>query len=124
MKPPRRLSVLFLFAVAMSAARSAEAQQRWPYQPARPTISPYMNLYRADPGPIDNYNMYVRPQRELQNTLSRQQATLRRQDAGLRSLRQEVSLFGLRRSVRPTGIGGAFMNYSHYYPMLDPQARR
>ncbi len=109
--------------VALLAVSSADAQRPWPYRPGRPTISPYMNLYRANPGPVDNYHLYVRPQQQLLNTLQWQDQALQQQGAHLQSLRQEVSGFGQRRIATPTGIGAGFMNYSHYYPGLAPVAQ-
>ena len=44
--------------------------------PERPRISPYLNYFRLDPGPVGPYLSYVRPQARLQSMLAQQQATL------------------------------------------------
>jgi hypothetical protein len=104
---------------AFSAAPSAEAQQRYtPYQPSTPTISPWMNLYQRNPGPLDNYNTYVRPQIQLRDTLQQQDARIQRQGNSIHLLGQEVTEIQQEPTVRPTGSGAGYMNYSHYYPSL------
>ena len=98
---------------------------------SRPTLSPWLNLYRRDPGPVGPYLSYVRPEQELRRTLQGQEAGLRRQSAGLQ--RQETGVLSLQRRVTqlerggvmaPTGTGSVFMNYSHYYQFRTPFSRR
>jgi hypothetical protein len=94
------------------------------YTPARPTISPYNELFRPETGPLPNYHQYVRPlQQQIavnkqQQAVNRQQAVFNtEQDTGLRNVQQ-----GFRQlqtgTLPATGIGGTFRNFSHYYPGL------
>ena len=103
--------------------RSAIGQGR--YRPARPTFSPWLGLGYEDPGPLGPYLSHVRPEIELRETLRGQDARLRLQGAGLQGLQSEVTRLGQPASVRPTGTGSVFMNYSHFYPGLgsSPGAR-
>ncbi|MEQ8848753.1 hypothetical protein [Botrimarina sp.] len=43
-------------------APGAHAQVRQRYSPARPTVSPYLNLLRENRSPVPNYYSLVRPQ--------------------------------------------------------------
>lgn len=82
----------------------------------KPIFSPYLDLFRTDPGPLPNYYQFVRPKQQLLKTLQNQNTQLERQRASLGALRQQVSTMERQSEARPTGIGGGFMNYSHYYP--------
>lgn len=98
----------------VGSARSASAQRNWPYQPSRPTTSPYLNLYRTDSGVVDNYNAFVRPEIEMRNAMGRQQNALTRQGTNLNTIEQYLS--GRQRGdARSTSGAGVFMNYLHYY---------
>lgn len=55
---PRNAGLLIALAV-IGAADTATAQQR--YRPTRPTVSPYLNLLRANTSPVPNYYTFVRP---------------------------------------------------------------
>lgn len=110
--------------------------------PRRPTISPWLDLYRQEATPVGPYHSFVRPRQQLYRALNEQQTAIRRQSEGLdwqarrlglqgdvlrrqsEALRQgqgrldllEGRMFGLRPSrARPTGTGSVFMNYSHYF---------
>ncbi len=109
--------------VVLSSARAAHAQRGYtPYR--RPTLSPWLNLYRRDSGPLDSYHMFVRPEIRLRETLQRQQANIRRQGAGLNSLGQQMTRYEREGPVRPTGTGSTFMNYSHFFPVRGAAASR
>ena len=115
----KRLHLVLLAAAAMALfgpAPSALAQRssRSPFR-TRPALSPWFQLYQDNPGPLSNYHTYVRPRMELQKTLDQQRADLRRQNARVNSLGQQMS--GMQRAypIRPTGTASSFMNYSHYY---------
>ena len=103
--------------VALCFARPAQAQLR--YEPRRPTLSPYLNYFRLDPGPVDPYFSYLVPQRRLQGTLAGQSALIRRQESSIRSLQSRFTQFQQGGPVAPTGLGSAFGNYSSYYPGLQ-----
>jgi len=84
--------------------------------PRRPTLSRYFDLYRRDPGPLGPYHSDFRPRQEFRRAVQQQNAGLQRQRANIRSLDRRMTLFERPpATVRPTGTGSVFMNYSHYY---------
>ena len=106
--------------IVLCSARPAQAQYgyRRGYQPRTPTLSPYLDYFRLDPGPVDPYFSYVAPQRQLQRTLAGQSALIRRQESSIRSLQSRITQFQRGGPVAPTGLGSAFGNYSGYYTGL------
>lgn len=90
---------------AGNAAQMAAATGR--YQPARPTLSPYLNLFREETGPIPNYHLYVRPQLQQQAFNNQFQSNLNQTQQQL----QQVP----RTANRPTGVGSGYRNFLHYY---------
>jgi hypothetical protein len=102
-----------LTAAALLGAQPGLAQP--PTRYPNPVFSPYLDLFRANPGPLPNYYQFVRPKQELLKTLQSQNTQLERQRASLGSLRQQVDIMERQPGAAPTGIGGGFMNYSHYY---------
>ncbi|MCH8923640.1 MAG: hypothetical protein IIA67_10905 [Planctomycetes bacterium] len=116
--------VVTCFLIGGPPAASAQQPRRSysPYRPSRPTVSPYLDLLRRRTGELDNYHTFVRPKQQTRAAL-RQQAgqfgSLQRQFGGLQ--RQFSSLQNTR--VSPTGIGGGFMNHSHFY-RIQPAGRR
>ena len=113
-----RIPLAFLITcIFLLSVQSARAQRRRPV-PRRPTISPWLNLSRTDPGPLGGYLSDVRPRQQLARSLQQQNARLQHQGSSIRSLGRRMSLAERPpESVRPTGTGGVFMNYSHYYQM-------
>ncbi len=114
----RRLAGFVAVAAGMMVGPSlAEAQPlvRRSWSPS-PTLSPWLDLFRADLGVLDPYNSLVRPRLELQDRLRRQQLDLARQAAGLSAMRQQMIQASRPTTIRPTGAGSVFMDYSHYYP--------
>jgi hypothetical protein len=91
------------------------------YTPSRPTVSPYLNLLRRDAGPVTNYFTQVRPQQQQRAINQQQQAInlqqqslLQTQQQGLRTVQD--GLLQIRQpQANPTGTGGGFMNFSHFY---------
>lgn len=100
----------------------------------RPTLSPYLDLYRNGQGAMPNYHQFVRPQLRLQQILDQQNYQSR--SIGYRTGRVETdlvnwaSLMGdpgtgpvqsydwARKSntiSRPTGVGARFDNTGHFY---------
>ena len=122
--------------VVVCSARLADAQARSrpsTRTPAvrRPTVSPWLNLYRRDGGPLGGYLSDVRPRQELYRTLQRQSASIDRErvagarrEAGIQALQRQVLDLQRRSEALPTGIGSVFMDYSHYYPALRTPVRR
>ena len=105
----------------LASPRPALAQAQ--YRPSRPTLSPWLNLYDREPGPLGNYLSRVRPQMQLRSTLHQYDARLRFQGSALASLGGEVAGLTERDSIRATGTGSGFMDYSHYYPTLGSASR-
>jgi hypothetical protein len=92
--------------------------QQMHYTPATPTMSPWMNMFQSNTGPLDNYNTFVRPRIQLRNTLDQQNQAIDRQAASIYALQNETAQPGTaqRTAVHPTGVNASFMNYSHYFP--------
>jgi len=110
MKPIQVVAAFLVGCAMVGSVRVAEAQSLYP------TFSPYLQLFRSDPGPLGQYHSWVRPRQQLQRTLGRQSAAIRSQQRSVQNLQGEVSRFGTTGPTRATGTGSTFMNYSHYYP--------
>lgn len=79
--------------------------------PYGPTLSPYLDYFRRDTGVLDPYNAFIRPRRQLQNQLADMA-----QQQQVENVRLQQQIQGIRAATAaPTGTGGTFLNYSHYY---------
>jgi hypothetical protein len=107
------LAVLIIGLSAGASVSQAQTPLRRYRPPAGPTMTPYLNYHRADFSTLpDPYNSFIVPQRQAQ----RQSYDLSRQDRA-RFQTLEKDLDQIKESTAPpTGVGGSFMNYSHYYP--------
>lgn len=76
----RTVTVGVIAAALWAHARSGDAQQVRRYQPATPTISPYLNLFRFNNGPLPNYYSLVRPQLQ-QQVINRDNLAIQTQQA-------------------------------------------
>jgi hypothetical protein len=119
-------SVIVLAFLAVPA--SAQTNQRPPrqssrYTPSKPTVSPYMNLFRNDTDNVPNYQTLVRPQIQQQAVNQQVARNLDRQQVAVQSLQQEV-LHQRQPSIRSTGTGATTNNYSHYFPTPQTKGRR
>jgi hypothetical protein len=103
---------LFLV-LAFLPAQPARAQAR--YNPQTPAISPWMNLYDRRSGPLGGYLSGARPTVQLNRALNQQQMSIDRQRGDIQSLGQQVTDIEQQGAGAPTGVGGTFMNLSHYY---------
>jgi len=106
---------------AQTALAQGAAGGRYPMR--SPVLSPWLQLFQRNAGPLDNYHTFVRPQMELLGTLQRQGIRLQQQGAGILRLDDELSQWENRRMSRPTGTGSVFMDYSHYYDLRSPTER-
>jgi hypothetical protein len=79
----------------------------------RPTISPYLQLGRADTGPLPNYHTFVQPQFQVLRQQQLQWAAIQRLETSPVFDARSGSPAG---SARATGRGGHYMNRSHFYP--------
>ncbi len=117
----RRIQLLaVLTAAAVGLLLSGEASAQSPqgiqrpyagrYQPSRPTVSPYLNLFRRDSGPLPNYHLYVRPILQQQSINAQTGAAVQQIESTIRQTQTTPS--------GPTGIGSGYRNFSHYYSGL------
>jgi hypothetical protein len=115
---PRTLTVLFA-ALAGLLCLAAEASAQAPrgispyggrYTPSRPTLSPYLNLFRNQRGPIPNYHLYVRPILQQESINAQYGAAVQQLEQGFSQ--SQTTPHG------PTGIGSGYRNFSHYYSGL------
>jgi hypothetical protein len=102
--------------IALASAAPAHAQIGTYVRPQlnpRPTVSPYLNIYRGGSGAINYYGI-VRPQLETQRQLFQlQQEVQQVQPPFGIALDPQQNLATL--STGMTGHPVSFQNYSHYY---------
>ncbi len=117
-------SVLLVAEVSFGQATSSYNRQPYPtrYQPARPTVSPYMNLFRNGTSPALNYQTLVRPQIRQEDTNQRERAAVDRLQRQVGEVSQAV--YAPSRNLRTTGHRTVFLDYSHYYSVGTPAPRR
>jgi len=121
----RRLPLIaaFVFVCLVGVSTTPSWAQRPSYRPNTPTLSPWFGLYNRDSGPLSNYHNFVRPRQQVYRALRQQRSEIQRQSSDLHMLGQQVLGMRQTNSLRPTGIGSTFMNYSHYYN-IQPSGRR
>jgi hypothetical protein len=97
--------------VLASLSASASYAQRPPqrYQPSRPTVSPYLNLFRNNSGPLPNYYSLVRPQLYQQSYNEQQQYQQTQQAAALNALQTQVQQ--QQAPVTQTGKASGYMMF-------------
>ena len=110
---PSRLIALLVGALAISAASDGHAQyQQRRYEPSRPTVSPYLNLFRFNNSVIPNYQSLVRPEQQAQRFRQQQLQLDRQQQQELQRLQSNVRVLQQPRVtselVAPTGKGSWF----------------
>jgi TolA-binding protein len=105
--------------LASSGGSMAHAQG---YQPSRPTVSPYLNLFQNNRNgqlnrALPNYYTLVRPQLQQQQVNQTQQQLLQQQNGTIEQLQGTVQILQQQKTGRQvvTGHGSAFMNTSRYY---------
>jgi len=111
----RVILALILGWALVGTTKRLDAQIR--YQPkAGPTLPSQLNYFRRDVGLLDQYNTFIQPQRQLEAQL--QQMT-QQQQADYRSAQRQIEqIKEIRPSgAAPTGVGGGYLNYLHYYRM-------
>jgi len=123
MKYPN-LMIAALAMIFTGIGSSAVHAQVRRYQPASPTVSPYLNLVRPE-GALPNYYSQVRPQQQ-QRQLQQDVARFGRQQSLVnRRLEQQL---GQPRAILPTGTAswfmndgprGYFLNSGRYYDQLE-----
>jgi hypothetical protein len=124
--------------VVLSAAAASNAQVRR-YEPSRPTVSPYLNLFRQNEFDqvLPNYHALVRPLQRQQEVNQQQQRILQQQSQALGQLQRNVAAVEQRQAegplVAPTGQGSwfnrpsnraTFLNSSRYYSQSNANRGR
>ena len=111
---PHGLSAFIVLLAFAAADARGQGMQR--YQPSRPTVSPYMNLFRGNVGPLPNYYSLVRPQIN-QLAINQQVLTQQvQQNASLSLLQSQAE----KPTVTPTGKSSWFMTYGRQTFMAAP----
>jgi hypothetical protein len=115
----RRVSVTAAIAVALFLAGQTSAQTPMARYPT-PALSPWFDLYQKKAGPIDNYNMYVRPEMQLRNTLQNQQSNIQSQGTAITSQSEQLTQMEAdRRGIAPTGTPTGFLNQGRYFGLTN-----
>ncbi|MEM8946765.1 MAG: hypothetical protein AAGD11_16445 [Planctomycetota bacterium] len=105
---------------------SAQGLQR--YQPATPTVSPYLSLDRFNTGGLPNYYTLVRPINRQRQINRQNQRLQRQQQAVLQDLDRAVRQPGFPQST--TGTSGRFLTSGtrsvyrdtlQFYPPVNPR---
>ena len=117
----RRLRTSLVLAVSVAslclAGGREGAAQVARYQPSTPTISPYLNLTRFNPGGLPNYYALVRPQIQQRQINLQEQARLRFQERQIIRLENEVQQ--VLAPTGPTGTNSWFMVPGNQAKFLD-----
>ena len=96
---PSQLIAVLVGALALAAASSSHAQyQQRRYEPSRPTVSPYLNLFRFNNSVIPNYQSLVRPEQQAQRFRQQQLQLDRQQQQELQRLQSNVRVLQQPRS--------------------------
>ena len=123
----RRAIAMLAAAVIVLGANGSYGQVQRRYQPSRPTVSPYLNLFRFNNSVIPNYQSLVRPEQEAQRFRQQQLQYDRRQTQQLNQLQSSVQVLQqpavATELVAPTGKGSwfnrpggsSFQNTSRFY---------
>ena len=120
MAPPRRQSASF------GVGNAGEVSKPFASVTARPTISPYLNLFREDFGEAGdlNYQTLVRPQLQQDQFNSQvvRQAQAINQRLSSISARNAYNTRGSE-NMMPTGHSATFQYYSRFYPQKGQRRR-
>jgi len=117
------LRTVFFLLVAINLQTTSHAQvptQRSTFKTSAPyqqRLSPYLNLLRSDNSLLGPYFSFVRPRQEIHRSLNRHTSQIGELERSIDTFRPaEESTSGSR---LPTGRGGTFNTYLHYYPMTQ-----
>ena len=86
------------------------------YQPTSP-LSPWLNLYQKQGGPVDNYHMFVQPELQLRNTLQAQQMGILGNSALVNAVGNRIigQWEATNAAPAPTGAAATFLNQGAYF---------
>ena len=109
------ISVLGFFAASALTLHAQVGGIPSPYGP--PPLSPWLNLYQKQGGPVDNYHMFVQPQLQMNNYLQGQQMGIQRNSAGLNAVgeRLQTQTEANYAAPEPTGAATGFFNHRAYF---------
>ena len=109
-----------LVLVVSTGQASAQRPQR--FQPARPTVSPYLNLLRQNNSGVPNYYTLVRPELQQLQVNQQQQALLLKQNSQIQQLQTnllrtqtEGPISGSPSWFQTPGTRSTFQNTSQFY---------
>ena len=87
------------------------------YDGSSSRLSPWLNLYQRQAGPLDPYHMFVQPQLQLNNALQVQQASLQRNKAAVNAVANHVLTAeeAFNAQAAPTGVAASFMTHGTYF---------
>ena len=106
--------------VSGTTASNAQVQR---YAPSRPTVSPYLNLFRDQTGVLPNYQALVRPLQQQEDFNQQQRALNQRNAAVNQQLQNELFDLQLRQAagpqMAPTGKGSWFQQPGQRHRFLD-----
>jgi hypothetical protein len=117
------------------AAAASEAQYQQRYQPNRPTVSPYLDLFRFNDSNVPNYYTLVRPMQQQRVFEQQQQRLNQQQLRELSQLQSNVQALELgpvtAPQVAPTGKGSwfarpggaAYLDTSDYFSRVGSGSR-
>ena len=100
--------VFGVVAVAFAEITFGQAPHGPNYLPSairRPTLSPWLDLFRDDTGVLPNYHQFVRPQQRLRGYLGQQYRHMQREATQLRNVENQMSEMMRPSGARPTGTG-------------------
>ena len=107
---------LLIALVVLAFGTEANAQQRKPsYQPAKPTLSPYLFLTRPQVGYFPNYHTFVEPMRNQTRVNQIQQTQITGLNQQVQEQQQLQKSLQRPAAAAPTGHGSVYGNVSHYY---------
>jgi len=114
-----RTAYLLLVAIGLQTTSLAQVTtQRFPVKRSNPyqqRLSPYLDLLRSDNSLLGPYYSFVRPRQEIRRNLNLHTSQIGELERSADIFRPaEGSTSGSR---LPTGRGGTFNTYLHYYPM-------
>jgi hypothetical protein len=119
-----------LLVLGSSAAGVAQAQG---YQPSRPTVSPYLNLFQNNQNgrngqfnrALPNYQALVRPQLQQQQLNQTQQQLLQQQNGAIQQLQGNVQILQQQKTGKSvvTGHNSWFLNTSRYFSQVGTGAQ-
>ena len=97
----------------------AEAQRPYSnsssYQPTRPTMSPYLQLFRTDPGQIlPSYQNFVQPRVQAREFRRQQEGNVQNLRQGLRQVQHSGQLENTSGTIQ-SGIGSGFQTSRQYF---------